>query len=61
LQIDADVYPTKVGGPLLDLEGRSIGIVIARADRFPTFAIPSDAVLTVFEQLKAEATNLKAN
>lgn len=61
LQIDADVYPTKVGGPLLDLEGRSIGIVIARADRFPTFAIPADAVLTVFEQLKAEATNLKAN
>ena len=60
LQIDADVYPTKVGGPLLDLEGRAIGIVIARADRFPTFAIPADAVLTVFEQLKAETTNLKA-
>jgi serine protease Do len=57
LQIDADVYPTKVGGPLLDLEGRAIGIVIARADRYPTFAIPADAVQTVFEQLKAEAVN----
>jgi len=57
LQIDADVYPTKVGGPLLDLEGQAIGVVIARADRFPTFAIPADAVQTVFEQLKAEAAN----
>jgi serine protease Do len=57
LQIDADVYPTKVGGPLLDLEGKALGIVIARADRYPTYAIPSDAVLTVFEQLKAESAN----
>lgn len=59
LQIDADVYPTKVGGPLLDLNGKAIGIVIARADRFPTYAIPADAVQTVFEQLKAEAANKK--
>ena len=59
LQIDADVYPTKVGGPLLDLAGKAIGIVIARADRYPTFAIPADAVQTVFEQLKAEAANKK--
>ncbi len=59
IQIDADVYPRKVGGPLLDLEGRTLGIVIARADRYPTFAIPSDSVKTVFEQLKAEAANKK--
>ncbi len=59
LQIDADVYPTKVGGPLLDLNGNAIGIVIARADRFPTYAIPADAVKTVFEQLRAEAANKK--
>jgi serine protease Do len=59
LQIDADVYPTKVGGPLLDLDGNAIGIVIARADRYPTFAIPADSVQTVFEQLKAEAANKK--
>lgn len=61
LQIDADVYPTKVGGPLLDLNGQAIGIIIARADRFPTYAIPADAVQTVFEQLKAEAANKKPN
>lgn len=57
LQIDADVYPSKVGGPLLDLDGKAIGIAIARADRYPAYAIPSDAVQTVFEQLKTEAAN----
>lgn len=51
------MYPTKVGGPLLDLEGKALGIVIARADRYPTYAIPADAVLMVFEQLKAESAN----
>jgi serine protease Do len=55
LQIDADVYPTKVGGPLLDLQGRSLGIVIARADRFPTYVIPASSVQDVFERLRAEA------
>ncbi len=57
LQIDADVYPRQVGGPLLGLNGKALGIVIARADRFPAFAIPADAVATVFEQLKIEAKN----
>lgn len=54
IQIDADVYPRQVGGPLLGLNGKALGIVIARADRFPAFAIPADAVATVFERLKTE-------
>ncbi len=57
LQVDADVYPTKVGGPLLDLQSKAIGIVIARADRYPTYVIPSDSVLSVFETLKSEGRN----
>lgn len=60
MQIDADVYPTKVGGPLLNLDGEALGIVIARADRYPTFVIPADSVQTVFEQLKAEAAKKAA-
>lgn len=55
LQIDADVYPSKVGGPLLDLHGKTLGIVIARADRFPTYVIPAASVQEVFAKLKAEA------
>ena len=57
IQIDADVYPRQVGGPLLGLNGKALGIVIARADRFPAFAIPADAVATVFEQLKIKAND----
>jgi serine protease Do len=55
LQIDADVYPSKVGGPLLDLEGNALGIVIARADRYPTYAIPADSVQEVYRSLRAQA------
>ena len=59
LQIDADVYPSKVGGPLLDLQGRTLGIVIARADRFPTYVIPASSVQEVFEKLRSQATEPK--
>jgi len=59
LQIDADVYPSKVGGPLLDLQGRTLGIVIARADRFPTYVIPASSVQEVFQKLRSEATEPK--
>lgn len=59
LQIDADVYPSKVGGPLLDLQGRTLGIVIARADRFPTYVIPASSVQEVFQKLRSEATQVK--
>lgn len=55
LQIDADVYPSKVGGPLLDLQGQALGLVIARADRYPTYAIPADSILEVYRRLRAEA------
>jgi serine protease Do len=55
LQIDADVYPSKVGGPLLDLQGHTLGIVIARADRFPTYVIPASSVQEVFDKLRRQA------
>jgi len=51
--IQHDVLGNKesVGGPLLDLEGRCIGMNIARADRAQSFAIP-------VEDLKEIATRL---
>jgi len=49
------VYPSKVGGPLLDLQGQALGLVIARADRYPTYAIPADSILEVYRRLRAEA------
>lgn len=55
LQIDADLYPRQTGGPLLDVHGRALGITIARAARVVSYAIPADAALRVFEDLKAQA------
>lgn len=56
MQIDADVFPRKVGGPLLDLEGRTLGIVIARADRYPTYVIPAEEIASIFRRLKEQGT-----
>jgi hypothetical protein len=38
-----------MGSPLLDLEGRAVGILISRTDRVTTFALPKDVVLKVVE------------
>jgi S1-C subfamily serine protease len=40
LQHDLPLNPIDMGGPLFDLEGRAIGINIARVDRITTFALP---------------------
>lgn len=41
LQHDLPLSPADMGGPLLDLEGRALGINIARVDRITTFALPA--------------------
>jgi serine protease Do len=41
-QHDTVLAPSEMGGPLVDLEGRVIGINIARAGRTETYAIPAD-------------------
>lgn len=53
LQHDADLYPKQVGGPLLNLDGKAIGLNIARADRVVTYAIPAESVQVLYEKLKA--------
>ena len=39
-----------IGGPLLDLEGKLIGINIARANRVEFFAIPIEHVKQVLKE-----------
>lgn len=55
LQHDVALSERSVGGPLLDLDGRCIGMNIARANRAETFAIPAKELRAVFEKLRDEA------
>jgi serine protease Do len=45
LQSDMRPSPDQIGGPVVDLEGRVIGITVARADRTRSFIMPSAAVM----------------
>ena len=44
-----------VGGPLLDLDGRCIGMNIARANRAESFAIPVEDLKALAERLMKQA------
>jgi serine protease Do len=44
LQHDTVLSPDQCGGPVVDLDGKVIGINIARAGRTESYAIPSEAV-----------------
>jgi serine protease Do len=50
---DTILSPKDMGGPLVDLEGRVIGINIARAGRTETFALPADIIVPALERLKS--------
>ncbi len=49
VQTDMRPSPNQVGGPVVDLEGRVVGITLARADRTRSFVMPADAVVRMLE------------
>ncbi|MCA9248196.1 MAG: trypsin-like peptidase domain-containing protein [Planctomycetales bacterium] len=51
---DAFLRPNDCGGPLVDLEGKAVGINIARADRATSYAIPANLVRLVISRLRAQ-------
>jgi len=53
LQHDTVLPPNDCGGPLVEIDGKVVGLNIARAGRTETYAIPSDAVLALLPQLKS--------
>jgi serine protease Do len=53
LQHDTVLAPADCGGPLVDLDGKAVGINIARAGRVESYAIPSDTVLALLPDLKS--------
>lgn len=54
-QHDTPLFPEQCGGPLVDLEGRVVGLNIARRGRAATFAIPADTMRRVVAELRARA------
>ena len=44
IQNDLTIQPNECGGPAVDIEGKAVGINIARAERTATYAIPAAAV-----------------
>lgn len=51
IQHDTVLHPEQCGGPLVDLDGKAVGINIARADRVSTYAIPAKVVLDILPDL----------
>lgn len=53
LQHDTFLLPHHCGGPLVDLDGKVVGINIARAERIASYAVPAAAILPRLEELKS--------
>lgn len=51
LQHDTVLRPKQCGGPLLDLDGRVIGLNIARAGRVASYAIPAADIAGILDDL----------
>lgn len=55
IEHDTVLEPWMCGGPLVDLDGRAIGLNIARASRVATYALPASLAEHVLRDLKAKA------
>ncbi|MBI3418024.1 MAG: PDZ domain-containing protein [Verrucomicrobia bacterium] len=55
IQHDTVLQNWQCGGPLLNLEGKAIGLNIARADRVASFALPADFVRRSLQRLQTKA------
>lgn len=53
LQHDSVLRPRDCGGPVVDLDGKAIGINIARAGRTESYAVPSEVIRPLLKDLKS--------
>jgi serine protease Do len=54
---DMPLHPRDCGGPLVDTDGRAVGINIARALRVACYALPASAVQQAVGELKRKGSN----
>jgi serine protease Do len=59
LQHDMVLRPDDCGGPVVDLDGKALGINIARAGRVESYAIPAEAIQPLIDELKTGAPKPK--
>ena len=60
LQHDSAVAASRMGGPVVDLDGRVVGMNIARVDRTKTYALPAQVVREAAQRLLSEAAGASA-
>jgi serine protease Do len=60
IEHDTVLSPWLCGGPLVNLDGKAIGINIARASRVSTYALPPRLVLRVLDRLETAAAKAPA-
>lgn len=53
IQHDTILRPNECGGPLVDLDGRTIAVNIARAGRVASYAVPSTVIVPLLDELKS--------
>ncbi len=53
LQTDMVIDPKNCGGPVVDLDGKVLGISIARAGRVETWILPAETIRPILEDMKA--------
>jgi serine protease Do len=57
IEHDTVLEPWQCGGPLVNLDGKVIGLNIARAKRVATYALPAPLVRQILAKLKSKALN----
>lgn len=53
IQHDTVLKPSECGGPLVDLDGKVLGINIARAGRVESWALPPEVITPMIQELKS--------
>jgi serine protease Do len=53
LQHDTVLKPSECGGPVVDLDGKAVGVNIARAGRTESYALPAELVRKLLPELKS--------
>lgn len=61
IQHDSVLQNWQCGGPLVNLDGKVVGLNIARAGRVASYALPSSLLRPLLDRLKVQAKNADTN